>query len=205
MYLIYLATNKINGKKYIGKNKGTCLKRKYEHKRDALVRNSNTHFHNAIRKYGFHCFNWEIIESCQSNQIAISREKFWIRFYDSVQNGYNLTIGGDGPCGYIQSDETQNKKRESNKSPYNASKKVINDLGQIFDSIGLAEKAFSNSKIGEVCLGKRLSAAGRSWKFYQDGVNPPFPPLSRKHRGKSRFRRFSKLNNFNKLYEKLNS
>ena len=40
-------------------------------------------------------FYWKI-EDCANSDLNI-REKYWIKYYDSFgNNGYNLTIGGDG-------------------------------------------------------------------------------------------------------------
>lgn len=54
-----------------------------------------TKFYNALRKYGYKNFTFEVIEEC-SNDPAIldERERYWIEFYDSYKNGYNSTLGG---------------------------------------------------------------------------------------------------------------
>ena len=81
-----------NGKCYIGQTKQLpeCRwqnGRGYEH---------NTHFYNAIKKYGWENFQHEIIEfDILSQDEANEREIFWIDFFDSYANGYNLTKGGN--------------------------------------------------------------------------------------------------------------
>lgn len=176
-----MAVNILNGKKYIGKNKGTVFYRKHEHKREALKRNSQTHFHNAIRKYGFESFKWYRLELCLNNTDAVKRERFYINMHDSVNSGYNLSFGGDGPEGHKQSEKSQQKKRNSNRGNSNSSRAVINSLGEIFESVSMAEKQYKNSKIREVCLEKRNSAAGLSWKFYTLGIEKPeHPQVSRR-------------------------
>ncbi len=49
--IIYKHTSKTSGKSYIGLTKGTIEKRLWEHLLKSL-KGKNTHFHNAIRKYG---------------------------------------------------------------------------------------------------------------------------------------------------------
>lgn len=88
---IYKITNKVNGKSYIGQTRYTVefRWRQHQHKKD------NTYFHNAIHKYGVENFIVETIEECNVEDLN-SKEIFYIAKYDTFNNGYNLTIGGDG-------------------------------------------------------------------------------------------------------------
>lgn len=89
--IIYKITNKVNGKSYIGQTRYTIefRWRQHQHKKD------NTYFHNAIHKYGIENFSIEVLEECDTKDLN-SREIFYIAKYDTFNNGYNLTIGGDG-------------------------------------------------------------------------------------------------------------
>lgn len=89
--IIYKITNKVNGKSYIGQTRYTIEFRwkQHQHKKD------NTYFHNAIHKYGIENFSIEILEECNIEDLN-SKEIFYIAKYDTFNNGYNLTIGGDG-------------------------------------------------------------------------------------------------------------
>ena len=78
MGFIYKITNLLNNKVYIGKTELTFELRWRDHK-----------------KYGEENFFTEIIEQC-NNKIINEREKYWIEFYDSYNNGYNSTLGGEG-------------------------------------------------------------------------------------------------------------
>jgi hypothetical protein len=63
IYSIYKATNIYNGKSYIG-FAARWPARKTEHLNESYREKSacyHTHFHRAIRKYGFDAFVWEII------------------------------------------------------------------------------------------------------------------------------------------------
>jgi hypothetical protein len=51
---------------------------------------------NAIKKYGFECITWEILfESSNADEIC-EKEKIFIKNYNSIENGYNISSGGDG-------------------------------------------------------------------------------------------------------------
>lgn len=95
MGFIYKITNNVNNKIYIGKTTQTVGRRYTEHKRDSKTK--NTYLYYAMRKYGVDNFRIDTIEEV-SNQELNAREMYWINFYKSnhKENGYNLTIGGDG-------------------------------------------------------------------------------------------------------------
>jgi group I intron endonuclease len=100
--LIYKATNIINNKCYIGQTIQAFNIRKMNHK--AQSKRSNGYFQRAINKYGWDNFIWEVVCECESRDNLNEMEKYYINFYDSFNNGYNLTTGGDS---YIMSDETK--------------------------------------------------------------------------------------------------
>ena len=91
MGIIYKATNKKNGKIYIGQTILTLEERKKSHK-DAMKR-INTYFYNSLRKYGWKNFKWEVIYEC-SNEKLNEAECWFIKKYNSTMDGYNTTYGG---------------------------------------------------------------------------------------------------------------
>lgn len=98
--IIYMATNKINGKKYIGMTTWTLEDRKKSHRlRSQKKTKYNSHFNNAIRKYGFDAFEWEEIDNAMFIKDLEEKEKYWIEYYDTYYNGYNSTLGGEGANG----------------------------------------------------------------------------------------------------------
>lgn len=58
----------------------------------------NTKIHLAMEEYGVDNFYLEILEECEYNELS-EKEIYWIAQYDSYNNGYNMTIGGDGSKG----------------------------------------------------------------------------------------------------------
>lgn len=95
MGIIYKVENLINHKIYIGQTIQEVEKRWYHHIEEASL-GSELYFHRALRKYGKDNFNWGVIEEINNDQLN-NREIYWISYYDSYQNGYNLTPGGDLP------------------------------------------------------------------------------------------------------------
>jgi len=85
---IYLITNKINSKKYVGKTYKSIIQRFKEH--CSKSKKSNTHLHRAIRKYGSSNFTIELIEETNLPNV---REPYWIK---KLNSEYNMTEGGDG-------------------------------------------------------------------------------------------------------------
>ena len=93
--LIYKATSKTTQKVYIGLTTTSLEERKRHHKE--TYENKNYHFYYAIRLYGWDDFEWEVIED-NINDINLlqKREQYWISYYNSYENGYNSTRGGEG-------------------------------------------------------------------------------------------------------------
>ena len=89
---IYKYQNKINGHIYIGQS--TNIERRcQQHIYDANnPERRGTGLEIAIRKYGIENFTFEIVEQCGIEQLD-ERERYWINYYDSFENGYNQTPG----------------------------------------------------------------------------------------------------------------
>jgi group I intron endonuclease len=102
MAIVYQARNLVNGKCYVGVSIN-FHKRKIAHKTRA-ANNSPTHFHNAIRKYGWDNFEWNIL---YEGEDAHKKEMEYILSLDTITNGYNLTIGGEGTTGWKHTDEAR--------------------------------------------------------------------------------------------------
>ena len=95
---IYMFTNKINNKKYIGQSIN-IERRYYQHSINSLNEKCleySSYFYKAIRKYGFSSFSFEILEECEQEQLD-EHEIYWIKYYNTNNSefGYNLTAGGN--------------------------------------------------------------------------------------------------------------
>jgi len=92
--VIYKATNINTGLSYIGQSI-EFDKRKKRHHYKAFQRDSNTHFHRALRKYSADSFQWDILEDDINEDTLDTREMYWIDKFDTYNNGYNMTAGGE--------------------------------------------------------------------------------------------------------------
>lgn len=80
---IYKITNKINGKSYIGQafDYKKRWKEHINHKAYAIGA--------ALELYGVENFDFSIIEYTNNYN---DREKYYIKYYNTFRNGYNLTL-----------------------------------------------------------------------------------------------------------------
>jgi group I intron endonuclease len=95
---IYLITNTINGKKYVGQTIHSIEKRWEGH--CATAREAKTScmlIVRAIKKYTPDNFQISMLEECTSREHMDEREAHWIKELNTLDpHGYNLTIGGGG-------------------------------------------------------------------------------------------------------------
>lgn len=89
-YSVYVHTNKINGKKYVGQSSNIIERQKNGGKNYF----SSTKFHRAIQKYGWENFTHEILYENLNKEAANKIERDLIKKYDSINNGYNIQEGG---------------------------------------------------------------------------------------------------------------
>lgn len=90
---IYGLRNKINNKWYVGESI-TSIQDRWDSYKGLRCR-KQTKLFRALVKYGYDNFEKIILEECPEDQkILDDREDYWIRHYDSVENGYNCRYGG---------------------------------------------------------------------------------------------------------------
>ena len=124
---IYKITNKINGKSYIGQTIQNVKERFYQHCAtkcsQAIL---NMVIHKAITKYGKSNFTIEVIEEVESANLN-DRERYWIRYYDSYNNGYNSTEGGQDGIKLFKNLDTESIVREYKSG------KSLREIGRLFN------------------------------------------------------------------------
>lgn len=96
MAIVYVITNKINGKKYVGVTQYSLDKRFKEHCRDSKTdRCKDRLLYSDMNKYGFKNFSIDELETCSDDE-RFEKETYWIDKLGTYDNGYNLTYGGAG-------------------------------------------------------------------------------------------------------------
>ena len=87
---IYITTNLINDRKYIGQHKCEIF--------DINYKGSGKILKQAFIKYGIDNFKCEILKECNSKKELDESERYFIEYYDAVNSDefYNLVPGGNG-------------------------------------------------------------------------------------------------------------
>lgn len=95
MYCLYIHTNKINGKRYVGITGYSNPKRRWGV--NGCKYDSSPRFLNAIKKYGWDNFEHEIRLTNLTKEEAKERERFYISLFRTTDDrfGYNISKGGE--------------------------------------------------------------------------------------------------------------
>ena len=97
MHSIYRIVNAVDGRSYIGQTNNIKRRRK-EHFVDLKAGvHHNPFLQNAYNKYGRSAFTFEVLEENVPTEMINEREVYWVEHFDSFNNGYNLSSGGDAP------------------------------------------------------------------------------------------------------------
>ncbi len=96
MAFIYVITNDVNGKQYVGKTNFSLERRFREHIADSKRERCNKRpLYSAMNKYGIEHFHIEKLEECSAEDSS-KREEYWIAKLNTYgHTGYNATRGGD--------------------------------------------------------------------------------------------------------------
>jgi group I intron endonuclease len=146
LHYVYLTTNLINGKQYVGDHTINPKEKRY-YIGSGLINEL------AIKKYGEKNFFKEILEWFDTrNESFIAEEKYIKQFNTLVPNGYNISpTGGMGVNGGLHSQESKDKVSHKNKgkNPWN---KGINYTKEYIDKFCKGkhnQKGNKNSMFGK--------------------------------------------------------
>lgn len=128
MYVVYLHTNKVNGKAYVGyaeiyrgcETPDAAMMKRWQGHLKHVRHGSSCYFHNAIRKCGSNDDVWthEVLDVLTTLEGAKLAEKLWIVqrrtfAYDEGSWGYNTTRGGEGSLGHVYKHTSERKRKIS--------------------------------------------------------------------------------------------
>ena len=151
-YTVYLRTNKVNGKQYVGQTKDLnkrerewkCLKGKYGSKFLTEERD----------KYGLENFETKILAETDTREEAwVLEEKYIKELGTKYPNGYNKANGGRLPTGYSHSEEQRKKWSEIRKGKH-ISPKTEFKKGLVHWIKGKHHSEETNEKNRQAHLGK---------------------------------------------------
>ncbi len=184
MWIIYVARNRINGKRYVGATGKTLVHRRKRHVYDANHGKAYCRvFHAAIRKYGIEAFDWSILTVCKTIDEAMATEKHLIK---ELKPEYNISAGGRGIVGVSWSSERRIKilatmvGRKRTPEQIARMKAVPHDFAfkpivclqerKLFDSIvgAAAFYGIPKGRISSVLRGESTQTGGRSFIFAKE-------------------------------------
>ena len=159
---IYKIENQINHKVYIGQS--IEIERRFEKHKNAYLHNQKWLIYKAFAKYGLQNFSFDIIEECDRDKLD-EREIYWIAFYDSYNNGYNMTIGGADRV--IGANDKEVKQ-------YNTQGEYITSFISAHEAERQTGISFTN--ICKCCRGERKHAGGYIWRYNNSEI--PVNPIT---------------------------
>lgn len=111
--IVYCATNRVNGKAYVGVTSQPLARRLSQHK--SRAGRLNQAFPNALAKHGFEAFRWDVLAHCADAEALQAAETFFIRHLNTLADGghgYNRTAGGGGTVGFKFSEQSRKQMSE---------------------------------------------------------------------------------------------
>lgn len=177
MKYIYIRTNLVNGKQYVGQTQNLIEREKAWRKINSNIY-GNKYFSNDRKKYGLDNFSFEILETCDDEK-SDELEQYYIKKYNTIYpNGYNIQSGGKKGFTYKEMEETKIKKSISHKGkiPPCVKQRPVNQFTldglflRAYKSTREVERqtGFHHANISACCKGKYKQAYNSIWKYAED-------------------------------------
>lgn len=174
---VYIATHIATSRHYVGKS-NEPEKRWARHIYSASHPRAGGHlqyFHAALEKYGVDAFKFQVIETFDTEDDALSAEQFWVAYLRSNVRGYGFNLDSGGRNGRRLSDEA--KRRISEKltgvphSPERAAKSAASRVGMVFSDEHRARIAASGKgRIVTAETREKIAAGHRGRKLSPEHV-----------------------------------
>ena len=181
---IYIITCVESNRSYVGQAKD-IRKRLREHlaacnyyqKHNINKYRDNDHLLKAWKKYGSEKFIFDILELCDTSKLN-ELESYWIAYYDSFENGYNMTSGGQDNFNVAEWTDEERKYFSDLRNPRTVLQIDFDgNIIQEFWSIAQATKILNIDGRGIYsCCNKRnsKSSSGFIWCYKEDYDNGNF-------------------------------
>jgi group I intron endonuclease len=145
VHYVYLTTNLINGKQYIGDHS--------THNLDDGYLGSGKLIRRSLKKYGKENFKKEILEHCETKELAFNNQEKYINQYNTLHpNGYNINPIG----GFNKMDEKTRKKISKSRKGIKFSEEHIRNLSESHKGISQTEE--TKRKISKSLQGRSISS-----------------------------------------------
>jgi len=167
IYTIYMATNMVNNKRYIGFDSAWPNRQK-DHLKKAFGKynqQNKYYFHRAIQKHGRDNFEWTVLyQNLDGEHTKNVMENHFIAEYRTFRgfedcNGYNLSLGGDGNLGRRHSAEAVAKVSQSKTGKLTARSRPVTTPYGTFDSLAAATMVTTQHGISKGMMYVRLRSS----------------------------------------------
>lgn len=167
-YTIYMLTNKITGKAYIGQTSESA-RRRFQYHQKAARKGSKALIHEALRKYGKDNFDLTVLDSDIPVETVDNCEIYWIRKLKTrMPDGYNMQGGGKSAKG-----EEHHRYGYSSHGEIVMCDKDNSRMIKVFSGAMDAERYLRDNghekanhwPIVKCCLGRQSVAYGYKWRF----------------------------------------
>jgi len=105
-YSVYKIKNTITNQYYIGVDSYYPKRVKQHQSRLRNNKHRNKHLQSSYNKYGIDNFNFDLLENCNNREDMLNKEIKYIKYFKSLKEGFNHTIGGEGSYEYKHSKES---------------------------------------------------------------------------------------------------
>lgn len=169
-FTIYITTNKINGKVYVGQHKVKSL-----FARDNYL-GSGKKLKPAIKKYGKENFSKEIITIAMTQSEADALESYYIEKYDSTnpEKGYNILKGSQG-TGRLNNPIPWNKGKKGCQTAWNKGLILGPVTGEEYEK-RYGNRVYDHEKLSKAHKGQNM---GNTWN--KGKKNPKASEYNRAH------------------------
>lgn len=194
MPVVYLITNRINGKHYVGITKHTIESRFRDHICNSKNPKLDRNLYRAMRKYGTDNFEVSLLEECHDDAIYEAEQK-WIAIYNSnnFEHGYNMTAGGEGCVDREYSPDTLQKMSDSLK---------LQRASMTFEERKALTIPANNAKLGrkESEASRKLKSAAQTKRFSNMSDDELRKHGQRSHEGISAEGRLRQIRGWNEAF-----
>ena len=163
-YIYKISTTQSN-KVYIGQTIRTVRERYQEHVNACHKDYKKTmHLYLAMNKYGIDTFSVEQIDSADTQKELDEKEIYWIKYYDSINNGYNSAPGGTR-INIFESDKVKEKHASKMRSKETRAK-ISKAMHELRTTVGFSDE--HKRRIRESSQKRKEERAKLGLKFYDD-------------------------------------
>lgn len=212
---VYIITNLINNKAYIGSS-SLCVKSRISMHLSSLRLNKhcNIILQRSFNKYKEENFNFELLEE-HSSEYCLSMEQYWINMLNTLSRnkGYNICPVAGSSKGrkhsaesilkMIESSKLNKHKRKHEKYSLKVSQFTLDGIHiKDYNSISEASKETNiyEEGISKVCKGIFYKTHNFKWEFTNKLIKNKFPVKIKKEPTKTKYNKTTTNKTFIKKY-----